>query len=110
MASATDLDNSTGSLQLTGHASERMTSRRISSEDVAAVMSYGRCYYVRGAIVYALGERDVRQCRVDGYNADRIKGLQVVCSPDNNSVITAYRNNDFSRLKKRVTRWQPGRA
>jgi len=34
-------------LRLTGHTASRIGSRRISHDDVAVVMNYGRCYYVR---------------------------------------------------------------
>ena len=87
--------------QLSNHASSRMGSRRISNDDVATVMSYGRAYYVRGAVVYAVGRREAEMCRKEGLRSDRIQGLQVVCNPDDNTVITVYRNNDFSSLKRR---------
>ena len=43
---------------LSNHAGSRMATRHISQDDVATVMSYGRTYYVRGAMVYALGRRE----------------------------------------------------
>lgn len=92
---------------LTRHADSRIGSRRISHDDLAAVMSYGRCYHVRGAVVYAFGHREADICRKDGLRFDRIDGLQVVCAADDDTVITAYRNNDFRSLKRRNTRWSP---
>lgn len=89
---------------LSNHACSRMGSRRISSDDVATVMTYGRTYHVRGAVVYALGKREAQWCRKDGVKPDRIEGLQVICSADDNTVITVYRNNDLSSLKRRNTR------
>jgi hypothetical protein len=96
--------------RLTGHAASRMGSRRISQDDVANVMSYGRCYHVRGAVVYAFGHREAAICRKDGLRPDRFEGLQVVCAAEDDTVITAYRNNDFSSLRRRNTRWAPKRA
>jgi hypothetical protein len=93
--------------RLTGHAASRMSSRRISNDDVATVMSYGRTYHVRGAVVYALGRREEQICRKDGLSPDRVKGLQVVCAANDDTVITVYRNNDFSSLRRRNTRWAP---
>ena len=93
--------------KFSNHAGSRMGSRRISCNDVCTVMTYGRTYHVRGAVVYALGKREAEMCRMDGLNPDRIEGLQVVCSSDDNSVITVYRNHDFSSLKHRNTRWTP---
>jgi len=87
-----------------------MGSRRISLSDVAVVMSYGRSFHVRGAVVYAMGRREVVFCRCDGIATDGIRGLQVVCAPENDEVITVYRNNDFRRLRRRNTRWNPEKA
>jgi hypothetical protein len=64
--------------RLSNHASSRMGSRRISQDDVANVMSYGRTYHVRGAVIYALGRHEAEICRMDGLRPDRIEGLQVV--------------------------------
>ena len=92
---------------LTSHAGSRMGSRRISREDVAAVLSYGRSCHVRGAVVYALGRHEAAYCREDGLRLDRLEGLQVVCAPDSGAVITAYRNSDFRSLRRRNSRWTP---
>ncbi|MEI6306477.1 MAG: DUF4258 domain-containing protein [Deltaproteobacteria bacterium] len=93
--------------RMSKHAGSRMGSRRISQDDVATVMSYGRTYHVRGAVVYALGRNEAAICRKEGLHADRIEGLQVVCAPEDNTIITVYRNNDFSSLKRRNNRWAP---
>ena len=90
--------------QLSIHAGSRMGSRHISYDDVLAVMSYGKTHYVRGAIIFALGHREAELCRNDGIHADRIEGLQVVCAQDDHTVITVYRNNDFSSLRRRKHR------
>ena len=93
--------------RLSSHASSRMGSRRISEDDVANVMSYGRTYHVRGAVIYALGRHEAEICRMDGLRPDRIEGLQVVCAAQDNTVITVSRNNDFSSLKRHNNRWTP---
>lgn len=91
---------------LTSHASLKMNSRRIQPYEVAVVLSYGRRYYVRGAVIYALGHQEASICRKElrGQPIGRIEGLQVVCDPVSENVITVYRNNDFSSLRKRNTR------
>lgn len=94
---------------MTLHASLRMGSRRISLSDVAVVMSYGRSFHVRGAVIYAMGRREMASCRNDGVTNDGIKGLQVICAPGNDEVITVYRNNDFHSLRRRSTQWTPER-
>jgi len=107
MGTAAAFIESDNTLRLSRHAGSRMGSRRISQDDVATVISYGRTYHVRGAVVYALGRQEAAICRKDGLKADRIEGLQVVCATEDNTVITVYRNNDFSSLKRRNTRWAP---
>ncbi|OGQ98413.1 MAG: hypothetical protein A2505_06255 [Deltaproteobacteria bacterium RIFOXYD12_FULL_55_16] len=89
---------------LTNHASARMGSRRISHEDVAVVMGYGRVYHVRGAVIYVMGRREVASCLNDGLLSPGINGLQVVCSPEDDTVITVYRNKDFRGLRCRNAR------
>lgn len=107
MGTATNHQKYDSMPRMSNHAGSRMGSRRISQDDVANVMSYGRMYYVRGAIIYALGHQEAEICRKDGLHSDRIEGLQVVCAPEDNSVITVYRNNNFSSLKRRNNRWAP---
>lgn len=107
MGTAAGYSESENMPRLSRHAGSRMGSRRISHDDVATVMSYGRTYHVRGAVVYALGRHEAELCRKDGLQPDRIEGLQVVCGTTDNTVITVYRNNDFSSLKRRNNRWSP---
>jgi len=90
------------------HARRQMDSRRISRNDVAVVMSYGRSYHVRGAVIYAFGHQEAETCRKEGLKVDRVEGLQIVCAPHDDSVITVYRNHDLSSLRRRNTRWAPG--
>jgi hypothetical protein len=90
--------------RLTSHASCRMGSRRISPSEVAAVMTYGRDYHVRGAVIYAMSNQEIACCCHEGMAAERMKGLQVVCAPDTGVVITVYRNRDLSHLRRRSPR------
>jgi hypothetical protein len=110
MGSAARYEELESTPRLTGHAATRMGSRRISHDDVANVMSYGRCYHVRGAVVYALGHRESELWRKEGLRLERIEGLQVICAAEDYTVITVYRNNDFSSLRRRNTRWSPKRS
>lgn len=107
MGSAARKDEYEFEPHLTCHAECRLDSRSVSRSDVAVVMTYGRSYHVRGAVVYALGHREAEVCRKDGLKVDRIMGLQVVCAPEDDTVITVYRNHDLSSLRRRNTRWAP---
>ncbi len=97
-----DTDDAPG-FGLTQHARERMCRRRISLHDICAALDYGRAYYARGAVIYALDGKGVQQCRNDGDQTARLDGLQVVCSLDGR-ILTAYRNKDFRGLKPRSGR------
>jgi hypothetical protein len=85
---------------ITKHADFRMGNRRIRRTDVAVALSYGRQCFIRGAVIYVMGRREVAFCQARGMLVDQIQGLQVVCNADDDTVITVYRNNDFSRLRK----------
>ena len=107
MGSIASFDQVANLPSLTSHAESRMGSRRISHEDVAAVMCYGRSSHVRGAVVYSLGRHEAVYCREEGLKLDRLEGLQVVCATDNGAVITVYRNSNFRSLRRRNVRWTP---
>lgn len=82
----------------TQHAEERMSSRCISVSDVETVIAYGRRSYTRGAVIYVIGVKEVKQYKALGINLDRYEGIHAVCSSDN-LVITVYRNHDLRGLK-----------
>jgi hypothetical protein len=87
-------------IELTKHALQRMAARRLPEPAVVAVMTYGRMARVRGAEVYAVGRKEVKQYRKVGIDLKEIEGVQVVCSPDG-AVMTTYRNRDFRGLRPR---------
>jgi hypothetical protein len=87
-------------LVITRHAKQRMSQRRIPVEAVCAALDYGRVYRTRGAVIYAVNRRSADQCRKDGSAITKLDGLQVICA-DSGSILTAYRNKDFRKLKPR---------
>ena len=84
---------------LTDHAVSRMHQRSISRDTVAAVLNYGRCFYARGATIYAIGHKEVAAYARHGIDLKDLAGYQVICSPDD-TIITMYRNHDFHRIRK----------
>jgi hypothetical protein len=89
---------------LTDHAAERMNSRGLPLDAVAAAITYGRVVHIRGADIHAIGWRDVEWWHEhDGIDLARYEGVQVVCSPEG-VVLTVYRNRDFSGLRVRQRR------
>ena len=84
---------------VTFHAQQRMNRRHVSPDEIESVLTFGRSYHVRGAIVYAIGHKEVRRYR-NQIDLSQCDGLQIVCSIDNN-ILTVYRNQDFSSLKRK---------
>lgn len=86
------------SINLTEHARQRMTGRRISNEDVENVLLFGREIHTRGACIFVIGRKEVTKSLSQGIDLRRQEGIQVVCSNDG-AVMTVYRNHDFSTLR-----------
>ena len=88
---------------LTQHAQQRMDVRGFSSADVNQVLAYGRRVHTRGAIIYAVGRKEISLCESFGIDLSNLDGLQVVCSTDG-AVVTVYRNKDFRGLRPKRRR------
>ena len=82
---------------LTDHAWSRMTARAIPAAAVSHALRSGRAVHRRGAIIFALGRREVERAREQGIDLGRCEGIQVVCATDRRAVMTVYRNRDFRR-------------
>jgi len=48
-------------LPFTGHAKARLFGRRFNLEGVRDVFSFGREVHLRGAVIYAVGRREIEQ-------------------------------------------------
>jgi hypothetical protein len=89
---------------MTDHAWRRMTSRGLSQRAVEAVLTYGRTVHARGAEIHALGRREVEKYSTHSMDLHPFTGVQVVCLPEDEVILTVYRNNDFNGLFKRNPR------
>lgn len=87
-------------LALTRHAWQRIQERNISLRAAAEAFLYGRRAHVRGSVVYAIGRKEIAEARREGVDLSAEDGVQIVCSPRDEVVITAYRNRDFRGLRK----------
>lgn len=87
-------------ISLTEHARIRMTARRIPAVAVEMALLYGREKHMNGATFYAIGRREVERFGDTGVDLSVYEGIQVVCAQDD-VVVTAYRNRDFSGLRPR---------
>lgn len=83
---------------LTRHAAQRMQQRALSPDVIREVLAFGREVHVRGAIIYAVGRKEVASLRRDGVDLTDAEDVHVVCSEDG-TVMTAYRNPDFRSLR-----------
>jgi len=77
-----------------------MNARRLSRETVAQTLQYGREIHVRGAVIFAIGRKEVEHAKRFGVDLTRGEGVQVICSRDG-GVMTVYRNRDFRSLRPR---------
>ena len=92
-------------IRLTGHASKRMSVRGISDAAVLAALRHGRVVHARGAVIHAIGRKEISRSRRRGIDLSGYNGLQIVCTHDG-TVLTAYRNRDFRSLRPRRRRRQ----
>ena len=90
--------NANGGTRLTQHATVRMTHRSISPEDIESVIEFGRVVYTRGAMIYAIGRKEVEQYLLEDIDLSDCEGVQVVCSMEG-TILTVYRNHDFRGLR-----------
>lgn len=94
---------------LTKHATVRMGQRSISPEVIESVVDFGRVVYTRGAIIHAIGRKEVEHYRQEDIDLSDSEGVQVVCSMEG-AVLTAYRNHSFRGLRTGLGRGRNRRA
>ena len=96
-------------IRLTAHAEERMRRRRLPAAAVEAVEDWGRVIYNRGAILLALGRKEVEAVRrSEGLDLSRYEGITLVTSSVG-EVFTVYRNRNLRGLRRSARRFW-GRA
>ena len=96
MQNLLQLDSAESSV--TGHSRKRMQQRGIDQGAIAAVLEFGREVFTRGAIIHAIGRREIELWNDEGIDLSEYDGIQVVCSRDG-AVLTVYRDRDFRGLR-----------
>lgn len=81
---------------ISNHARQRMSERSIKEWQIDQVVSYGRESYNRKAVIYAVGRKEIRE---HGKFLEPCEGIHVVCSPQDGTIITTYRNHDLRGLR-----------
>ncbi|RMH66421.1 MAG: DUF4258 domain-containing protein [Calditrichaeota bacterium] len=84
---------------LSRHAQQRTGDRGISRVMIDAALAFGQKQRSDGSLYYIMTRRAVRDMlRVfQPDNPDRYRGLVVVCSPDKRTVITCFKNDNWTR-------------
>lgn len=90
------------STRLSKHAWRRMKLRAIGEQSIDLAFDFGRMVFTRGAVIYAIGRKEVARAQRDGVDLAGLEGLQVVCA--HGLVLTTYRNRDFRGLTRRKRR------
>lgn len=87
-------------LALTSHALARMYARRFSQGAIRAALQHGREVHGRGAVIFAIGRKEVMRARRSGIDLTGCEGIHVVCSREG-TIMTVYRNHDLRDLRPR---------
>lgn len=88
----------------TKHSTQRMSQRGVEATALDFVLDYGRLVHTRGAVIFAVGRKEIAFYAERGIDLSRLNGLQVVCCPLSGEVITVYRNRRFRGLRANLGR------
>ena len=90
-------------MTLSNHSHIRVQQRAVSVDAIEIARQHGRRIHTGGAVFCFLGRRDIPDY-LPAAQRERLEGLTLVLSPDDETVITAYRNRralkDIRRKKK----------
>ncbi|GGZ97346.1 hypothetical protein DC083_04920 [Ignatzschineria ureiclastica] len=97
-------------LAITQHAYQRMSARGINEYGLKTVLAFGRKIYLKGAVYYVLGRKEIQKYGDQEPILKKLEGIQVVTSVEEEvyRVLTVFKNRDFSSLKKR-SKFRPTR-
>lgn len=84
------------SVEISKHASSRMSQRSIREWQIEQVLTYGRRSNTRKAVIYAVGRKEVQD---NGRFLEPCEGIHVLCSPADGTIITTYRNHNLKGLR-----------
>jgi len=88
---------------ITKHAFSRMSQRSISREAILTVLQYGRRKHEMGAIIYFLGQKELKLYQKHGLDLRMFFNLHVVVAEENGKIIivTVYKNQKLKKTKVR---------
>ena len=91
------------SLLFTEHALLRMAQRNLSINDVEYTLKNGRECRRGGAIHYTLRGKDIPKQDRSSNELRRLEGMTILIAPNDNQIITVYRNKDaYTDIRKKT--------
>lgn len=87
-------------LAASAHAKLRMKQRGIPREAIDTALLYGRMHFQKGAVHFLIGTKEIERHRRHAPRIERYNGIRVVCASDSGTIITAYRNPNFSNIRR----------
>ena len=81
------------------HAKQRMDLRGMSQRDIELVLQYGRKIYSRRTVFHVIGRKEIKKYAEQCTELRALAGVHVLTVPDNDTVLTAYRNHDLRGIR-----------
>ncbi len=90
------------------HALRRCAQRNLALDDIHYIMLYGEFFHKAGSVIYFLRDCDVPILDRANSRRMRLVGSAVICSPDGEKMLTAWRNRKYglSKIKRKPDRSQ----
>lgn len=83
---------------VTKHGAARLYARGLPLTQVQDVLEFGREVHTRGAVIHAVGRKEVEYAKLLAADIADLEGWHIVCSRQGD-IITAYRNRSFRGLR-----------
>lgn len=85
---------------VTKHGEARLYARGLPLAQVQDVFEFGREVHTRGAVIHAVGRKEVEHAKLFAADIANLEGWHIVCSRQGD-IITAYRNRSLRGLRPR---------
>jgi len=85
---------------VTKHGEARLYARGLPPAQVQAVFEFGREVHTRGAVIHAVGRKEVEYAEHCAADIADLEGWHIVCSRQGD-IITVYRNRNLRGLRPR---------
>jgi hypothetical protein len=85
---------------VTKHGAARLYARGLPLAQVRDVLEFGREVHTRGAVIHAVGRKEVEYAKLLAADIADLEGWHIVCSRQG-AIIKAYRNRNLRGLRPR---------